>query len=152
MYLSLFCYFCKYLGRAFTGSIPLCSCCLHYAFELIGWWVTRMSIQLCTLCLCMSLTWSSRGRSQKAGMYLAHSTNTSSCCFMDSHTSVMLAIFLVLMSPFSIGAGEVIWTRDRADMKSSDAQLHVINPSLMRCVESYLSWQYVCLDECIDGW
>lgn len=56
------------------------------------------------------LTWSSSGRSQNAGMYLAHSTRTSSCCFMDSHTSVTAAIFLFRMSPLSMGAGDVIWT------------------------------------------
>lgn len=55
-----------------------------------------------------SLTWSSRGSSQKAGMYLAHSTSTSSCSFMDSHTSAMLAIFFARMSPLIPETGEVI--------------------------------------------
>lgn len=55
------------------------------------------------------LAWSSKGSSQKAGMYLAHSTSTSSCCFMDSHTSEMLAIFFPRMSPLSTGTGVDIW-------------------------------------------
>lgn len=58
-----------------------------------------------------ALTWSSRRSSQKAGMYLAHSTRTSSCSFMDSHTSVMLAIFLARMSPLIPEMGEVICRR-----------------------------------------
>lgn len=42
---------------------------------------------------------------------------------MDSHTSVMAAIFLVLMSPFRIGAGDVIWvTRDH--LSAVGAALH----------------------------
>ncbi len=41
-------------------------------------------------------------------MYLAHSTSTSSCCFIDSHTSVIVATFFVLMSPFKIGPGDEI--------------------------------------------
>lgn len=57
------------------------------------------------------LTWSSRRSSQKAGMYLAHSTRTSSCSFIDSHTSVMLAIFLARMSPLIPEMGEVICRR-----------------------------------------
>ena len=40
-------------------------------------------------------TWSSSGSSQKHGMYLAHSTKTNSCCFILSHISFMLAIFLL---------------------------------------------------------
>lgn len=56
----------------------------------------------------LALTWSSRGSSQKAGMYLAHSTSTSSCSFMDSHTSAMLAIFFARMSPLIPETGEVI--------------------------------------------
>ena len=55
-----------------------------------------------------TLTWSSRGSSQKAGIYLAHSTSTSSCSFMDSHTSAMLAIFFARMSPLIPETGEVI--------------------------------------------
>lgn len=97
-------------------SLSLYQCAPAAHSMVLGWWVTYsslwVSIQLCALCLWMSLTWSSRGKSQKAGMYLAHSTNTKSCCFMDSHTSVMVATFLVLMSPLSIGAGEVIYTRE----------------------------------------
>jgi hypothetical protein len=58
-----------------------------------------------------ALTWSSRRSSQKAGMYLAHSTRTSSCSFIDSHTSVMLAIFFARMSPLIPEMGEVIWRR-----------------------------------------
>lgn len=37
------------------------------------------------------VTWSSRVSSQKQGMYLAHSTSISSCCFIDSHTSSAVA-------------------------------------------------------------
>lgn len=55
-----------------------------------------------------TLTWSSKGSSQKAGMYLAHSTSTSSCSFMDSHTSAMLAIFFARMSPLIPETGDVI--------------------------------------------
>lgn len=125
----------------------------RYGFEYTGWWMTRVSMSLCALCLCMGLTWSSKGRSQKAGMYLAHSTKTNSCCFIDSHTSVMVAIFLVRMSPLSIGAGDVIYTGKciyeviwglvtvTVDMSPK----HDVRPP-------YLSWQYVCLDECVDGW
>lgn len=65
----------------------------------------------CVHCVRVCPTWSSRARSQKAGMYLAHSTRTRSCCFMDSHTSVMAAIFLVRMSPLIMGAGDEIWAR-----------------------------------------
>jgi hypothetical protein len=44
-------------------------------------------------------------------MYLAHSTSTSSCSFMDSHTSAMLAIFFARMSPLIPETGEVICER-----------------------------------------
>lgn len=44
-------------------------------------------------------------------MYLAHSTRTNSCSFMDSHTSVMLAIFFARMSPLIPEMGEVICGR-----------------------------------------
>lgn len=43
-------------------------------------------------------TWSSKGSSVKGGMYLAHSTSIRSCCFIESQTSVMLAIFLFEIS------------------------------------------------------
>ena len=48
---------------------------------------------------------------------------------MDSHTSVIVAIFLVLMSPFNIGEGDVIYTEKHRcdDVKQFDALLHVIN-------------------------
>lgn len=36
-------------------------------------------------------TWSSSGRSQKTGKYLAHSTSTNSCCFIDSTISLLVA-------------------------------------------------------------
>jgi len=66
------------------------------------------------------LTWSSRGSSQKAGMYLAHSTSTSSCCFMDSHTSEMLAIFFPRMSPLITETGDDIW-KERRDPSAFSA-------------------------------
>lgn len=104
-----------------------------------GWWVH---------CACLCVTWSSRGRSQKAGMYLAHSTRTSSCCFMDSQTSVIVAIFLVLMSPFRMGAGEVICAR-----RHSCKPAHLSQVMKDRQIRSnpHLSRQNVRLDEGIDG-
>lgn len=60
-----------------------------------GQWIYREEL--------FDFTWSSRGSSQKAGMYFAHSTNTRSCCFMDSHTSLMVAIFFMAMSVLCTG-------------------------------------------------
>lgn len=57
-------------------------------------------------------TWSSRGSSQKAGMYFAHSTSTRSCCFMDSHTSLMVAIFFMAMSVLCTGLRDKYWKRN----------------------------------------
>lgn len=54
-----------------------------------------------------SVTWSSSDSSPKEGMYLAHSTNTSNCCLMESHTSPTLADFCSAMS--AIPTGAVIW-------------------------------------------
>uniref|UniRef100_A0A182TRC0 Uncharacterized protein n=1 Tax=Anopheles melas TaxID=34690 RepID=A0A182TRC0_9DIPT len=42
-------------------------------------------------CARSSATWSSSCSSAKAGIDLAHSTSISSCCFIESHTSLMLA-------------------------------------------------------------
>jgi len=39
-------------------------------------------------------TWSSSGSSQKLGMYFAHSTKISSCCFIESQMSSSDAVFL----------------------------------------------------------
>lgn len=113
-------------------------------FELVD--ELPVSMQLCTLCVCP--TWSSRGRSQKAGMYLAHSTRTRSCCFMDSHTSVMAAIFLVRMSPLSMGVGDEIWARQPC---VGEALLTASVDECRLCLP-YLSREDVSLDECVDGW
>ena len=48
--------------------------------------------------LCNKITWSSSGSSLKTGMYFAHSTKKSSCCFIDSQTSLMVAILLLFKS------------------------------------------------------
>lgn len=53
------------------------------------------------------VTWSSNGSSPKAGMYLAHSTNTSNCCLIESQMSPMVAAFCSDRS--TIPAGLVIW-------------------------------------------
>lgn len=53
------------------------------------------------------VTWSSSGSSPKAGIYLAHSTNTSNCCLIESHTSSTVADFCSDMSVIPTGA--VIW-------------------------------------------
>lgn len=98
------------LCAAFTDSMPMCCQQPHYGWN---WLMSYQSVDATVYTVPVCHTWSSRGRSQKAGMYLAHSTRTRSCCFMDSHTSVMVAIFLVRMSPLSMGAGEVIWPRQQ---------------------------------------
>ena len=54
------------------------------------------------------LTWSSKGSSQKQGIYLAHSTSISSCCFIESQTSSVLAILFCDRSLHDIAAGELI--------------------------------------------
>lgn len=74
-------------------------------------------------------TWSSRGSSQKAGMYLAHSTSTSSCSFMDSHTSAMLAIFFARMSPLIPETGEVIWGEMKENAGEGWAAPHALKPA-----------------------
>jgi len=43
-------------------------------------------------------TWSSSGRSQKLGMYFAHSTRMRSCCFMESQMSSNDAVLLCATS------------------------------------------------------
>lgn len=98
------------LCAAFTDSMPMRCHQPHYGFN---WLMSYQSVDATVYTVHVCPTWSSRGRSQKAGMYLAHSTRTKSCCFMDSHTSVMAAIFLVRMSPLSMGAGDVIWPRQQ---------------------------------------
>lgn len=92
-----------------------------------------------------ALTWSSRRSSQKAGMYLAHSTRTSSCSFMDSHTSVMLAIFFARMSPLIPEMGEVIYRRQE-NAEGGTFPLHF--PSLARSPfprKSSVWWQLDCI-------
>lgn len=53
------------------------------------------------------VTWSSSGSSPKAGIYLAHSTNTNNCCLIESQTSPTVADFCSDMS--AIPTGAVIW-------------------------------------------
>lgn len=65
-------------------------------------------------------TWSSRGSSQKAGMYFAHSTSTRSCCFMDSHTSLMVAIFFMEMSVLCTGLRDKYWKRKHPAVSGAD--------------------------------
>lgn len=59
--------------------------------------------------LVFSYTWSSSGSSQKPGIYLAHSTSTKSCCFIDSQTSLTPAIFLTFISVLAPGLEIEIW-------------------------------------------
>lgn len=76
-------------------------------------------------------------------MYLAHSTRTRSCCFMDSQTSVMQAIFFPRMSVFSMVTDEVIYKR-----KSNVFHTTTRN-SLFSRVHQYNQpvcwWKYICL-------
>lgn len=62
-------------------------------------------------------------------MYLAHSTRTSSCSFIDSHTSVMLAIFFARMSPLIPEMGEVICGR-QGNAEHGRFSLHFLSHTL----------------------
>lgn len=60
------------------------------------------------------VTWSSNGSSPKAGMYLAHSTNTSNCCLIESQTSPTVAAFCSDKS--TVPTGDVIWMETENQM------------------------------------
>lgn len=71
--------------------------CNYLAFQL--WFYANKSIVTDYLnFISWPITWSSRGSSPKAGMYLAHSTNTNSCCLIESHMSPTVADFSSDMS------------------------------------------------------
>lgn len=90
-------------------------------------WVFKMeSYQVKSLI--SPVTWSSNGSSPKAGMYLAHSTNTSNCCLIESQMSPTVAAFCSDIS--TIPTGDVIW------METDNQMSLCLNPFLF-CIHLY---------------